>query len=534
MMNQLLMAKSNQKDEQCVFQCSRNTRLPFEDTTCRDANGHCIKSKEKCVTSSDCDPNFNVEDKELLVEEDTCSGYNKNTARPLILEPITCTSCSDKRCVDTADLMCKENMPRDCKIKGATYKPNLPVLISAQSFEEEDETQCSYECIEKHGKPLEIEELLKLGQDSKALRKQAVRANVACKNCESEICSMSAVKKCDEIVSDMAEICSSTNTEDEKNEQDKDDEKNKHEKNEQDSSVKIGICQLEEFPCFHDHDCKQYTLASGEDLENEMHSCLEDPQNIDWNPCSISNSIIDESGTKKALVASFTVPEGNHNEYNEPPQMTNFAPEDTTSKVDKSDFENPMSLEVSQERGLADELQSRIDYQRWLSFAKSNRTGCDSYPFCNHIPNPPPLMPHPLDLSVPRVGVKSPYVPPNSGDAPKYRWDLSQFPARMDKTQSVPDINGHSTWLKPPGGLTLTPGAGYGMPVQNTPIQESALRNMYDVGEKLSEHETNPYVNLEYRFFFFFFLFCFALLSSLFVLFHNSTNFFHTHTHTQN
>ena len=100
-------------------------------------------------------------------------------------------------------------------------------------------------------------------------------------------------------------------------------------------------------------------------------------------------------------------------------------------------------------------------------------------------------MPHPLDLSVPRVGVKYPYVPPMSGDAPKYRWDLSQYPAVMDKTQSVPDGKGGNSWLKHPGGLT--PGAGYGMSVQHSAIEDSVLRNMYDVGEKMSEQETNPY-----------------------------------------
>ena len=102
-------------------------------------------------------------------------------------------------------------------------------------------------------------------------------------------------------------------------------------------------------------------------------------------------------------------------------------------------------------------------------------------------------MPHPLDLSVPRVGVKYPYVPPMRGGAPKYRWDLSQYPAQMDKSQSVPDGKGGSSWLEPPGGSVMTPGAGYGMSVQHSPIEDSVLRNMYDVGEKVSEQETNPY-----------------------------------------
>ena len=105
--------------------------------------------------------------------------------------------------------------------------------------------------------------------------------------------------------------------------------------------------------------------------------CLDDPENIEWDPCSIADRTIDESKTRKALKASFTMPENDFTESNEPPQMTNYAPEDTTSKVNKEALfgkKAQMGVEVSQERGLAQEIQSKIDYQRWLSFAKSNRT----------------------------------------------------------------------------------------------------------------------------------------------------------------
>ena len=361
---------------------------------------------------------------------------------------------------------------------------------SATDDDESDKTRCSFECIANSKaklfdfskNSLEMTEIVKQNQ---VPRHRAVMANVACSDCESELCGLSAVKKCDDIVSRMAEKCKKEENEGENSTST--DEKETDEK----ENVKIGFCINEKFPCFENEDCLQYTKI---DSEGETDVCMDDPENIDWDPCSIADRTIDESKTKQALKASFRMPENDFKESNEPPQMLNFAPEDTTSEVDKAIFKDEMSVEVSQERGLADELQSKIDYQRWLSFAKSNRTGCDSFPFCNHIPNPPPLMPHPLDLSVPRVGVKYPYVPPMRGGAPKYRWDLSQYPAQMDKSQSVPDGKGGSSWLEPPGGSVMTPGAGYGMSVQHSPIEDSVLRNMYDVGEKVSEQETNPYV----------------------------------------
>ena len=55
------------------------------------------------------------------------------------------------------------------------------------------------------------------------------------------------------------------------------------------------------------------------------------------------------------------------------------------------------------------EVEGRIAFDRWLHFAKI-KSDCDSFPFCNHVPRPPPLMPAPLDLEAPRANVKYPYV----------------------------------------------------------------------------------------------------------------------------
>ena len=122
LMDQILTDQTEQEWKKCVFQCSKNTRLPFEDTTCREANGHCLAAKEmKCSQDSDCDPFINMEDAHKLQVGDKCEGANKNTARPVMTEPMRCTSCSNERCSLHAATICNEIMPRECKQSGALY-----------------------------------------------------------------------------------------------------------------------------------------------------------------------------------------------------------------------------------------------------------------------------------------------------------------------------------------------------------------------------------------------------------------------------
>lgn len=39
------------------------------------------------------------------------------------------------------------------------------------------------------------------------------------------------------------------------------------------------------------------------------------------------------------------------------------------------------------------------------------KVDCPTYPFCNHIPAPPPLLPPPLDLQQPQPGILYPWGP---------------------------------------------------------------------------------------------------------------------------
>lgn len=51
----------------------------------------------------------------------------------------------------------------------------------------------------------------------------------------------------------------------------------------------------------------------------------------------------------------------------------------------------------------------RPPLQRWLTFRKVRQT-CPTFPFCNHIPPPPPLMPLPVDIMRPMGKVHFPFV----------------------------------------------------------------------------------------------------------------------------
>lgn len=54
-------------------------------------------------------------------------------------------------------------------------------------------------------------------------------------------------------------------------------------------------------------------------------------------------------------------------------------------------------------------VERRKALQRWLTFKKVKQT-CPTFPFCNHIPPPPPMKPEPIALSHPMGLVHYPYV----------------------------------------------------------------------------------------------------------------------------
>ena len=150
-----------------------------------------------------------------------------------------------------------------------------------ESNDEEHKTQCSFECIQ-HSKGLfskfkknglEIVEIAKPDQVNQKLRQKAVMANVACEDCESELCGLNAVKRCDEIIVRMVEMCQNQEEQGEEDENEKGEEKKKEKQTTATESVKIGVCMNEKFPCFDNDDCVRGVRAwcSSVVLENFNH-----------------------------------------------------------------------------------------------------------------------------------------------------------------------------------------------------------------------------------------------------------------------
>eukprot|EP00940_MAST-03C_sp_MAST-3C-sp2_P000114 g114.t1 len=177
-------------------------------------------------------------------------------------------------------------------------------------------------------------------------------------------------------------------------------------------------------------------------------------------------------------------------------EATKHAEEDTTSDVKTGDFESggafatPMSVEESDEQRAAKsaqrELEGRIAFDRWMHFAKV-KSGCDTFPYCNHIPSPPPLLPAPLDLESPRANVKYPFVPPLRANAPfRVKYDTSKMP--MTPMSVTP--RGESTRK-----LGMEDGSKpLSIPGMTSPKQGvNDVGHMYDVGYKPTEFEEKPF-----------------------------------------
>lgn len=171
---------------------------------------------------------------------------------------------------------------------------------------------------------------------------------------------------------------------------------------------------------------------------------------------------------------------------------------DTESDDDEDNIEegevalsvDPMSVEdeESEEQKAAmsaqRELEGRIAFDRWLHFAKV-KSDCDSFPFCNHIPSPPPMLPAPLDLESPRANVKYGYVPTQHGAPFSYTWETSKLPIKKSE-------RGSTEKSRRPGMVDGTkPTTITGI----TSASDSAIDfgHKFDVGYRPTEAEERPF-----------------------------------------
>ena len=67
--------------------------------------------------------------------------------------------------------------------------------------------------------------------------------------------------------------------------------------------------------------------------------------------------------------------------------------------------------------GLEDTLRRQDDLQRYFTGRKVVND-CPTYPYCNHIPAPPPVTPPPSDLAAPNPNIWYPWLPQNPSAVP--------------------------------------------------------------------------------------------------------------------
>lgn len=77
-----------------------------------------------------------------------------------------------------------------------------------------------------------------------------------------------------------------------------------------------------------------------------------------------------------------------------------------TDAVDNPDAKSTLNV------GLEDTLRRQDDLQRYFTGRKV-ANDCATYPYCNHIPAPPPVKPPPNDLAAPNPNVWYPWLPQN-------------------------------------------------------------------------------------------------------------------------
>jgi len=155
-------------------------------------------------------------------------------------------------------------------------------------------------------------------------------------------------------------------------------------------------------------------------------------------------------------------------------------------------FGSEMSVEESEEQKAAmsakREIEGRIAFDRWMNFAKI-KSDCDSFPFCNHVPRPPPLMPAPLDLEKPRANVKYPYVPSQGGAPFSYSWNTNSYPVKRSNIAGgeavKPRKPGMQDGTKP---VTIT-----GITSPTSEDGQTDVGHMYDVGYRPTEAEEKPF-----------------------------------------
>eukprot|EP00939_MAST-03C_sp_MAST-3C-sp1_P004343 g4343.t1 len=142
------------------------------------------------------------------------------------------------------------------------------------------------------------------------------------------------------------------------------------------------------------------------------------------------------------------------------------------------------------EESVSDEIEAREIAEKWMNFAKVDKTGCDTFPFCNHIPAPPPLMPNPVDLDEGMGRLTMPYTPPKNFEAPPQSWNVSRVPFEVINNEQM---------LK--SGKRVQPSFYASFTHENQADRlrygdnkaDAALGRHFDIGQQLSEFEKRPF-----------------------------------------
>ena len=96
-------------------------------------------------------------------------------------------------------------------------------------------------------------------------------------------------------------------------------------------------------------------------------------------------------------------------------EMIGTTPEDMppTGSIDtNTDSAADPGAKSTLQVGLEDTLQRQDDLQRYFTGRKV-KNDCETFPYCNHIPAPPPVVPPPNDLAAPNPNVWYPWLPRN-------------------------------------------------------------------------------------------------------------------------
>jgi hypothetical protein len=131
-------------------------------------------------------------------------------------------------------------------------------------------------------------------------------------------------------------------------------------------------------------------------------------------------------------------------------EMIGASPEDVppTGSVDSdTDAAADPNAKSTLDVGLEDTLRRQDDLQRYFTGRKVTND-CPTYPYCNHIPAPPPVTPPPNDLASPNPNIWYPWLPQNPSGVPA--------PPTAAKGQGISSTAGATPTAQARGSMSLS------------------------------------------------------------------------------